>query len=516
MPTFGDLVFLMPLALLFGRMGGIKALLGDCDTGWHIRTGEWIAAHHRVPLQDVFSYSKPGDPWFAWEWLSDVLFAWIHGHGGLQALVLFTILLICTVFLLLYRLVRSKSNVIIAVVLTTFAAAAASIHWLARPHLFTLLFLTLFYNALENVRAGRTRVLGVPYLAAFPLATVLWTNLHGGFFVGIILIFGYGVGEFLEVLLAEEVTGPAAWKKCRSYFLSGAACAAASLVNPYTWHLHAHMAKYLLDPWNGGHIAEFLSPNFHHPAAIFLEALLVLGGTAVYQGIRRRRFTEVVLFGMWAHAMLLAQRNIPIFAIVAAPMAAEAVQYWLASAGQWNVAAWMRRAVAKFNQLAADAAAFEDGTRWHVASVAGVALVAALLWAPNPPRLFRAEFNPSYYPARALPMLRQDAKARIFTNDEWGDYLIWSLYPGHQVFVDGRSDFYGDNFEASYADILNVKDGWEKTLSRFGVNTILLPPDAPLAGALKLSSRWSVAYDDGIALVFRPAAAAHRAPGVAL
>jgi hypothetical protein len=54
-------------------------------------------------------------------------------------------------------------------------------------------------------------------------------------------------------------------------------------------------------------------------------------------------------------------------------------------------------------------------------------------------------------------------------------------------------------------DVLNVKYGWEKTLARFGVDTILLPPGTPLTGALKESSRWRVVYDDGIALVFRSA-----------
>ena len=75
--------------------------------------------------------------------------------------------------------------------------------------------------------------------------------------------------------------------------------------------------------------------------------------------------------------------------------------------------------------------------------------------------------------------------------------------PDPQSFVDGRSDFYGDDFEEKYIDVLNVKYGWEKTLSGFGVDTILLPPSAPLTGALKESSRWRVVYDDGIALVFR-------------
>jgi hypothetical protein len=49
-----------------------------------------------------------------------------------------------------------------------------------------------------------------------------------------------------------------------------------------------------------------------------------------------------------------------------------------------------------------------------------------------------------------------------------------------------------------------VKYGWEETLGRFGVDTILLSPDAPLTGALKESSRWKVVYDDGLAVVFRP------------
>jgi len=96
--------------------------------------------------------------------------------------------------------------------------------------------------------------------------------------------------------------------------------------------------------------------------------------------------------------------------------------------------------------------------------------------------------------------LRRIPAARIFTFDQWGDYLIWT---GHKVFVDGRSDFYGDDFEEKYIDVLNVKYGWEKTLGQFGVDTILMPPGAPLSGALKESSRWRVVYDDGISLVFR-------------
>ena len=84
-----------------------------------------------------------------------------------------------------------------------------------------------------------------------------------------------------------------------------------------------------------------------------------------------------------------------------------------------------------------------------------------------------------------------------------GDYLIYRLYPGTKVVVDGRSDYYGSAFEEKVLDVMNVKYGWEQTLSRFGVDTILLPPSSPLSGVLKESSRWRGVYDDGISLVFR-------------
>ena len=499
LPSLADFAFLMPITFLFGRMEGVKTLLSDCDTGWHIRTGEWIIANGWVPMRDIFSFSKPGAPWFAWEWLSDVLFAKLNALGGLQAVVMFTILLVSITFTGLFLLLRRKSNPIVAISVTMLAAAASSIHWLARPHIFTLLFLVLFYAALEQVRDGRTRLMGVPILAVLPVITVLWTNLHGGFFVGALMILAYGGGEILRLAFSphDEERLPA-WLKARSYCLSGLACLAASLVNPYTYHLHVHMVQYLRDPWNSQHIIEFLSPTFHHPTAIFFEAMLVMSVTAAVWNLRRGRFTEALLVFVWAHGGLLAARNIPIFMIAASLPVADAIQHWLLRVPELQVAAWMRAAAAKFNRVAEETADTDSIARLHLVSVLGLLLVAAVVYAPHPPKKFRAEFDPTFYPAAALATLRSDPTVRVFTNDEWGDYLIYRLYPEHQVFVDGRSDFYGDDFEEKYIDVLNVKYGWEKILSGFGVDTILMPPSAPLTGALKESSHWRVVYDDGI------------------
>src|SRR3954447_6343763 len=80
-PSISDFLFLFLAAWLFAA--GPIVLLNDGDTGWHIRTGEYILNTRTIPSTDLFSFSKAGQPWFAWEWLIDVLFAAVHGRFGL-------------------------------------------------------------------------------------------------------------------------------------------------------------------------------------------------------------------------------------------------------------------------------------------------------------------------------------------------------------------------------------------------------------------------------------------------
>jgi len=504
LPSLVDVAFLMPVVFLFGRMDGLVSLLGDCDTGWHIRTGEWILAHHAVPYRDLFSYSKPDSVWFAWEWLADVIFAGLNAMGGLATVSLFAVLLLAVIFMLVFRLARRKSNPVVAVAVTVLVVAASSIHWLARPHLFTLLFAVIFLNALDRVQQGSTRVAGIPWLALLPLLTVLWTNLHGGFLVGVVMLLAYGAAELLQLLLTAQNAGRTqTLHRAGKYFLTALACLAASLVNPYTYHLHVHVWKYLSDPYQAEHIMEFLSVSFHHPIAVFFEAMLAGAVLAGAWYARRGSFAEPLLLLLWAHAALLAARHIPIFMIVAAPMVAAAADAGLRRLPMAPVATWLQNAAARLNRVIRETSETDAIGRWHLASLAGVALVAALLYAPHPPKKFRAEFDPKRYPAAAVSALGHYPAARVFTFDQWGDYLIYRLYPHSRVFVDGRSDFYGDDFETKLLDVLNVNYGWDQTLARFGVDTVLMPPNSPLTGALKESSRWRVVYDDGVALVFR-------------
>src|SRR5258708_39990381 len=78
--------------------GGGERLFRDSDSGWHIRNGEWILAHHALPTSDPYSFSKGGQPWFAWEWGSDVLMGLAHRWDGLRGVAtLFALVIaLCT------------------------------------------------------------------------------------------------------------------------------------------------------------------------------------------------------------------------------------------------------------------------------------------------------------------------------------------------------------------------------------------------------------------------------------
>ena len=82
-----DLAFATACVTLFYCLflfQGYQKLFRDSDAGWHIRTGEAILATGNLPRTDPYSFTRAGQPWFAWEWLADVATGSIHRSLGLK------------------------------------------------------------------------------------------------------------------------------------------------------------------------------------------------------------------------------------------------------------------------------------------------------------------------------------------------------------------------------------------------------------------------------------------------
>jgi len=127
---------------------------------------------------------------------------------------------------------------------------------------------------------------------------------------------------------------------------------------------------------------------------------------------------------------------------------------------------------------------------WTAVFIVSVALFAN---SKNWPTDLSAKFFP-------IPVVHEFAdqlgSARVFTTDQWGDYLLWTGYPRQRVFIDGRSDFYGDEIGRDYLTILEGLPGWHEAMARYKVNMVLLPPDTPLIELLSLHPGWRVLHRD--------------------
>lgn len=501
LPSLTDIAFLMPAMFLFIKLDGARSLLADGDTGWHIRTGEWILAHHRVPQTDMFSFSRPGAPWFAWEWLWDVLFALLHQRWGMPAVVLASLVVLCMTNALLFRLIRRKcDNGLVAIAVTLLATGGCAIHWLARPHLFTLLFFTITLHITDLAAAGRMKLLWW-----LPPLTLVWTNMHGGFFVVFLVLACHLGSNLLSAAIEQDPAQRPHWLRAtKPWILTALACFAVTFINPYGWKLHQHIVEYITDPYQLQHITEFQSMNFHSPVVVYFEPLMIAALLTAVWDAWNRRFADVLLSLGWLHLALIAQRNLPEFAVAASPFVARAVVAAIESVRFAPLAAWLRDTAGWFVRGCVGFEETDRIRRVHLASVLPIVLIGALLLAPKPlGARFTSTFDPKSFPEGALSQLRGPETQRIFAEDQWGDYLIYHLYPTRHVFIDGRSDFYGAKFGERYLDLMGVKYDWQQTLDKYGIDTIVIKPSFALASTLKLSRDWRVVYDDSYSLVFR-------------
>jgi hypothetical protein len=492
LPSFSDLLFIFVVIWLFLAGGkdraGWDGLLLDGDTGWHIRVGESILDTGEVPRHDPFSFSKPNATWYAWEWLADLTYGALYRVWGLKGIVLLGGLQIAlfATLLFLYTIWRGASP-LVALAVTLLGVGASSIHYLARPHLFTLLLLVMALWLLESDRRSPTAKVWL----LIPL-TALWTNLHGGFMALLACLGVLVAGSSIETCLEPRRAGR--WSRVSRYSVLTAACAAASLLNPYGIELHRHIAAYLRSDWIRNVIQEFQSPSFRGENILQFEALLLLSLLAAAEMLRRRQVTEALWILLWAHLTLGSARHIPVFAAVAGPLVASELARWW----KWAVERVSRRSVlGTLDQICQDlSAGFRRTSLWLPAMVLFLAAV-------DSPMRWPTDFPGVKFPLGMIARHSdQFPRSRVFTQDQWADYLIYRFYPRQKVFFDGRSDFYGPAVGNQYIALMNGKYNWEEILDRHSFDLVLTPPEWPLASLLKQNRRWRVVEDDGQAVLF--------------
>jgi hypothetical protein len=489
------IAFFLGLTLTQWRLVLISA---DGDACLHWRIGDWMIQHHAVLRFDVFSHTRAGAPLISKEWLGEVIFALLGNVLGWNGIVLLAAALIATTLWLLHRQLLAEGNdLLLSTALTLAAAFACSVHWLARPHLFTHVLAVVFAWQLRWFDLGRLRKRQL-FSCLVPLM-LLWVNLHGAFFTGFVIIGTFLLGTAIAAAGCGPTERIVLRRKVVSLALLAAACGVATLLNPNGWKLPAHVVEFFRDPTLAHYTNEFRSPNFHSPGAhgLLLEFGLVAGTLLILRP--RLRVTDIVVIGTWGLLALFAARNIPIFALMVTPILAACWQPMLENSSN--------RALARYHRLSANLTQLNRSADGRVIMV--IAIVALLVVAAKPrlvggDPLLMSDVLSNRFPVAATAFVDsqpQAVKGEMFNDYGWGGYLMFAM-PQHKVFIDGRNDFYGPDFVREFDRANQALPGWNGILEKYNVGWTILPRAHALNQLLALKTDWHLIYTDDVTTIY--------------
>jgi hypothetical protein len=486
-----DLAFVAASAILLYSIvlfPGYQKFFLDSDAGWHIRAGEKMVATHSLPRSEPFSFAMQGTPWFAWEWGADVLIGTIHQQWGLSGVVFFYGMAIAASVWLWFRLNwMVGGNFLLAGLFAIPMVSSTTLHWLARPHLLSWLFLLGAVMFAEKVRldsrVSTSRVITVLLLSS------AWANIHGSFFFGacIALIYALGIG-LSNVLWDAPATN---W---RHFLVFAAVSLAGSLINPYGWNLHLHVFRYLTDGALLSKIGEFQSFNFHTGGAGSVMVVLGLAALGAVLALVQRDLPVLFLAGFLIAGALHAARGLPIVALLILPLANGAITK---SMNEWKgLRLPVRRAIANFLDYSDRLRMIDSTASGLIWSIPISALF--LLFLHSPAIAAQTGFPAKEFPVAASSSVdRLPADARILAPDKFGGYLIYRFDGRRKVFFDGRSDLYGADFLQQCGRLMQARPGWQSMIEKFHFDDALLPNDYPLVPALERAG-WRPVYHDSV------------------
>jgi hypothetical protein len=470
--------------VMLASLGALTSPEADPDFWWHLRIGQWMT-QNGLPKRDIFTYTATTHVWTDHEWLTEVLMAWVHAHGGLAAIsVAFGLVTWAGLWSVLAACRPEREPYVLVGLGMALAIAAAEPIWGPRAQMITFLFTCLELLWLRGYLAGRSRAINW-----LPLLMILWVNLHGGFVIGFLFL---GIALFAEAArwLADR-SDFAARAHVRRLAVIAAVCVLAVLVNPHGPAIYLYPFKTIGSPAQEQLIVEWFSPDFHRNDLKVFEAMFLL----LFVGFTLRRPSLYDLLLSLAVLVLALQsvRNVALFVPATTPiLVASWSGVWRDLAGRrgWRLGNIPQRPL--------------------LAATTGLALVviAAATAGQIAGHLAQQEaITRQQYPVAAADWIQahpDQVGKRMFNQYGWGGYLAYRFYPDpdRRVFIFGEAELMGDDLLNRYQDVAALRSDWVKVLDQSGVDYVVFNRGAALSDVLATEPGWRRVYEDSVADVY--------------
>jgi len=463
------------IAILFAiSVQGPMLLNADGDLGRHITIGNYIAQTGKIPTTDIFSHTMYGEKLVPHEWLAQWIFSRVHAVMGLGGIVLLISLLIAATFTLTYREIRKRNSTIAVTFITAaLAAFASSLHWLARPHVFTFLFIALWTYLLAYEKSK------VWY---FPAIMLVWANTHGAFITGFAIWFAHLAGWLWDYMhqQSNRIDGI-------RLGIIGLSSFVVTFINPVGWDLWSTSAGYYGNQFLVNSTVEYLSPNFHNWSTWPFLVMLAICLVGISLNVKLKTYEGFLLAG-WTMLGLYSARNIPLFAIVTAPYVGAIIQAVLP---QLRI---LQKTETAINNV-------EKNHRGILLPILAVIFLASTFGSQKGVNTVNT-IDPNKFPVQAVDWLEANPQeGKMFNNFVWGGYILYRMFPQELVFIDGQTDFYGEALTREYVQVTSLDEGWQDILKKYDVSWVIIQSDKPLIPALQNELNWNIVYQDDTATI---------------
>jgi hypothetical protein len=470
----------------------------DSDTWWHVRAGQYIVETRSIPTTDPFSFTRQGRLWIDHGWLAQIYWYGLFALGGWSLVSLGLATMVTVSFWFVWQ--QMEGNLYSRGFILVLGAITSSVVWAARPQVVSFLLAAVVAYLLDRFKRHQGRLL--PWL---PLIVLLWVNVHGGYAIAFILMISYAAGEALNNLTAHQEDPVVDWRRLRHLLLTMGLCLLVVGLNPHTWRMWLYPFQTVGIGVLRDFIQEWQSPNFHQPIAQPFALMLLLILVAMARTNRPVDWTDLALVGGWAVMALFAGRNIAIFALVTTPILARyADEAWIMQRWRWNRrgAPWLQKILTTLTSPRDQPTLRIFILNWVLLAVVFLAALLKVTQVILPQTFTQVEQETMPFAAVAF-LQNERPPGPLFNNYNWGGYLIYHLWPTYQVYVDGRTDLYDNEFLGEYLNTARTGDGWRESLERDGINLVLMEHNSFLANALREKPGWQEIFRDEQASVFR-------------
>jgi hypothetical protein len=433
----------------------------DPDSFWHVLSGQNVWRTHDVVVRDPFGDFST-NTWVQIDWLSDLAMAGLHRVGGLAGVAWMYATLGILLAAALYVACRQVAGPLVSGVVAAVGWSGTYASQGFRPQTVSFVLLVVTLVVWRRVQHGSTRT---PWWLV-PLSWV-WACSHGLWFLGPL------IGLTVVVGLAIDRSRP--WRDLGRLLLVPVASVAVAALTPIGPRLLT--APFTVNAY-AGLVSEWRPPDVHEPyvaAAVLLVALTALGWA---RSSHRASWADVLLWGMALGWTLLYARTVAVGAIIATPLAAQAL--------------------ARLIPLPADrGAARLERVLLPVSAAAAIVLAGVLA-------------SSAAGAAGGMPTGLDSAIARlpadtvVLDDDSAGGWLLLA-HPQVRPVIDTRTYLFDVPYIQSYIDARGVTAGWQDFVARTGARAAVLKDGDPLVPALTGDLGWSVSdRADGWALVVAP------------